>query len=133
MLFNRIRYVNKYILNRVMLRFAGSPHSQFAVVRHIGRRSGRTYTTPIIVASLGADVVVALTYGPNVDWYRNLRAAGHAILRWQGRTYTVEEPQEIDPTTALPRFPAVERFILPLLGIQRFVRLRLVEPMRGRT
>src|ERR687884_2070620 len=98
MLSKRIRYFNKYVFNRLMLRFAGSSRSRFAVVRHVGRRSGRSYETPIIVAPMGADVVVALTYGPQVDWYRNLRAAGHAILRWQGRTYTVEEPQEIDPT-----------------------------------
>src|ERR671932_2845655 len=103
MLSKRIRYFNKYVFNRLMLRFAGSSRSRFAVVRHVGRRSGRSYETPIIVAPLGADVVVALTYGPHVDWYRNLRATGHGTLCWQGRTYALAAPESIDRTTALPR------------------------------
>jgi deazaflavin-dependent oxidoreductase (nitroreductase family) len=128
MLFNRIRYFNKYIFNRLMLRFAGSSRSRFAVVRHVGRRSGRSYETPIIVAPLGTDVVVALTYGPHVDWYRNLLATGHGTLRRQGRTYAIRALEPISRTAALRQFPALQRGILRLLGIEHFVRMTLGAP-----
>src|SRR5919199_4394139 len=98
MLSKRIRYFNKYIFNRLMLRFAGSSRSRFAVVRHVGRRSGRSYETPIIVAPLGTDVVVALTYGPRVDWYRNLLATGDGALRWRGRNHAIRALEPLSST-----------------------------------
>src|ERR687885_790216 len=125
MLSKRIRYFNKYIFNRLMLRFAGSSRSRFAVVRHVGRRSGRSYETPIIVAPLGADVVVALTYGPHVDWYRNLQAAGHGMLRWQGKSYAIRALEPISRAVGLWQFSALHRKILRLLGIEHFVRMAL--------
>ena len=128
MLSKRIRYFNKYVFNRLMLRFAGSSRSRFAVVRHVGRRSGKSYETPIIVAPLGADVVVALTYGPHVDWYRNLQAAGHGTLRWQGKSYAIRALEPISSTAALRQFSALQRKILRLLGIEHFARLTLGAP-----
>jgi deazaflavin-dependent oxidoreductase (nitroreductase family) len=121
MFFNRIRYFNKYILNRLMLRFAGSSRSQFATIRHVGRHSGKSYETPIIVMPMGEDFVIALTYGPKVDWYRNLLAAEQGTLLWHGKTYTIGKPESIDRTIALPAFPLQERVILRLLGNLPFV------------
>ena len=121
---NRIRYFNKYVFNRVMLKFAGSSRSQFAVVRHVGRRSGKTYETPIIVLAQGDAFVIALTYGPKVDWYRNLVAAEHGTLLWQKKTYEIGKPESLDQAVALPLFPAFERFILQRSGVQDFVRVK---------
>src|SRR3954452_3417920 len=53
-----------------------SGHAPFALVRHVGRRSGRAYATPLVVARVAGGFVVELTYGPDVDWYRNITAAG---------------------------------------------------------
>src|ERR671933_3059084 len=128
MLSKRIRYFNKYVFNRLMLRFAGSSRSRFAVVRHVGRRSGRLYETPIIVAPMGADVVVALTYGPQVDWYRNLQATRHGTLRRDGRTYAITAMEPISRAAALQQFSALQRQILRLLGIEHFVRVALGDP-----
>ncbi|MBV9232041.1 MAG: nitroreductase family deazaflavin-dependent oxidoreductase, partial [Chloroflexi bacterium] len=71
---NRMRYVAKHVINRLTIRNAGSAKSPFAILRHVGRRSGKEFETPIMVAPLGEDFVFALTYGPKVDWYRNLQA-----------------------------------------------------------
>ncbi len=123
---NRIRYFNKYILNRFMLKFAGSSRNQFAVIRHVGRRSGKSYETPIIVVSKDEDFLIALTYGLKVDWYRNLLAAEQGTLRWHGENYPIGKPEPVDHSIALPAFPPQERMILRLLGNLQFVRVKPV-------
>ena len=79
---SRIRAFNKRYFNGLVHRFAGVSRTPFALIRHVGRRSGKPYETPIIVMPLGNSFVIALTYGPEVDWYRNVRAAGEATLLW---------------------------------------------------
>ena len=73
---NRIRFFNKYVTNRLLRVFAKLSLGPFALIRHVGRRSGKPYETVIWAWRLGEGFVIALTYGPEVDWYRNMRAAG---------------------------------------------------------
>jgi hypothetical protein len=70
---------NKSFLNPLMLRMASRRRTYYAALRHVGRRSGRTYVTPV-VAKLASDhtVVIPLPYGADTDWCRNLLAAGGA-------------------------------------------------------
>ena len=113
---NRIRSFNKHILNKVTRAFASFSRGPFAVIRHVGRRSGKPYETTIMVEPTVDGVVIALTYGPEVDWYRNILAAGHGTLLWQGSIYLIEKPESIDIKTALPAFPRTLRFILKMLA-----------------
>ena len=130
-----IRAFNKHFFNRLISLFAGKSNTPFAVIRHVGRRSGRPYATPIIVEPQGDSFVIALTYGPEVDWYRNIQAAEHSTLVWHGQTYTLDKPQTITTQAALPAFPIPLRPILRLLGIQHFVRVQAHKdvPAAGRT
>ena len=66
----------KYTLNPLTRKLARSSFGPFSIVRHIGRRSGKPYETPIIVAPIRGDFVIELTYGPDVDWHKNVVAAG---------------------------------------------------------
>src|SRR5215216_2700984 len=84
-----IRAFNKHYFNRLVRRFAGVSRTPFALIRHVGRRSGKAYETPIIVMRLGQSFVIALTYGPEVDWYRNVQAAGKASLLWHNQEYAL--------------------------------------------
>lgn len=120
---SRMRSFNKHILNRVTRRFAQFHRGPFALVRHVGRRSGKPYETPIMVQRVGDSFLIALTYGPDVDWYRNVQAAGHCTLRWHGRTYALEKPEPMAVDAALPAFPVFERMILRLRGTRHFVRM----------
>lgn len=79
---NCMRYVAKHVINPLLSRSAGSARSQFALISHVGRCSGKPYETPIMVFPKGEDFLIALTYGPKVDWYRNLRASGQGTLLW---------------------------------------------------
>jgi deazaflavin-dependent oxidoreductase (nitroreductase family) len=122
---DRIRYFDKYTLNRVMLKVAGRNRLPFAVIYHVGRRSGRPYRTPILVEPLGRGFVVTLTYGPETDWYRNALAAGEYSILWHRKKYRMRGVEIVDSETALPAFPAPARLALRALGIRQFVRCLL--------
>ncbi len=124
MLRNRIRTFNKYVTNRLLRGFASFSHGPFAIIRHVGRRSGKPYETVIMVWPMGEGFVIALTYGPKVDWYRNMLAAGGGTLFWHRRVYAVGKPELIDANAALLAFPAPFRLILRRLGMQDFVRVK---------
>jgi hypothetical protein len=123
-LFNRIRYFNKHIVNPLLGRLARSKWGHFAIVRHIGRRSGKAYETPIIVQPIDGGFAIALTYGPDVDWYRNVQAAGGCDIVWHQHAYHIDHIEPLDTPTGLTLFPQPERFILRLLHRQHFVRMR---------
>src|SRR6185295_7163018 len=118
-----IRAFNKRYFNRLVHRFAGVSRTPFALIRHVGRRSGKPYETPIIVMPLDNGFVIALTYGPEVDWYRNVQAAGGATLQWHNKEYTLKQPEPIDVQAGLSTFPTPFRQILRVLGTQHFVRM----------
>ena len=61
----------------------------FGVVVHHGRRSGRTYRTPVNVFRSADGYVLALTYGADSDWVKNVLAAGGAELQIRGRRIQV--------------------------------------------
>jgi hypothetical protein len=43
MLRNRMRIFNKYVTNRVLRGLASFSHGPFAIIRHVGRRSGKPF------------------------------------------------------------------------------------------
>ncbi len=133
MLPDRIRIFNKYVTNRLLRGFTKLSRGPFAIIHHVGRRSGKPYETVIWVWPLGERFVVALTYGPAVDWYRNMQAAGGGTLVYHKRVYVVGKPEPIDATTALPAFPAAFRPIFRRAGLRDFVWMRSLssEPVRA--
>ncbi len=128
MLPDRIRVVNKYVTNRLLRGLAKLSRGPFALIRHVGRRSGKPYETVIMVWPMGASFVIALTYGPQVDWYRNILAAEGGTVFWHRKLYTVGKPEAINPKTALTAFPTPFRQILGRIGLQDFVRVKFIEP-----
>lgn len=73
----------------------------FAVVTHVGRRSGRTYQAPVNMFRDGERYVFALTYGADSQWVKNVMAAGGCEVRSKGTTVRLCEPRIFtDPTAA---------------------------------
>ncbi|MEU4244568.1 nitroreductase family deazaflavin-dependent oxidoreductase [Actinoplanes sp. NPDC026619] len=105
-------------LNRVTVRVARSGRGPFALVRHVGRRSGRPYETPLLLARHDGDFVAELTYGPAVDWHRNVLAAGRCEVVAGGRTY------EIDRISVLPPGDGLRAFGNPAALVLRLLRRR---------
>ena len=121
---DRVRQFNKRTFNPWILKSAGGERSPLAVVGHVGRRSGAAYATPVIVRPVQDGFVFALTYGPEVDWYRNILAAGTCTLRWRGETCRLEQPETLSVEAGLLAFPAPHRWVLRLNGIRHYFGLR---------
>ena len=95
----------------------------WGVVRHTGRTSGRSYATPIAVLASTDAFLIPLPFGPTTDWCRNLRAAGHGVLRWSGRDYAIDRFEIVDAATVLPRLGRVLRVLVPAFRIKQFLRI----------
>jgi F420H(2)-dependent quinone reductase len=112
-------------LNPLMLSLAGSRRlPTFAVIHHRGRRSGRSYTTPVGARPTVDGFVIPLTFGERAEWFRNVQAAGGCVIRWKGVDYPVIDPEVVDWASARSAFYPVERVLMPVIGIEQFVRLR---------
>jgi deazaflavin-dependent oxidoreductase (nitroreductase family) len=96
----------------------------FGVVVHIGRRSGRLFTTPVNVFRTSNGVRIALTYGRDTDWVQNVVVAGGCAVRTHGRKILLTEPRiRHDPArTGIRTF---ERQVLRLLKVSDFLDLTL--------
>lgn len=119
-----IRTSNKYLLNPLMLRLAGKRFWYASVVEHTGRRSGKTYSTPVVADRVGSDVLIPLPYGTQVDWLRNVLTAGTATIVRKGETLAVGAPELIDSTQALPLLPRNRRRTFERVHIGHFLRMR---------
>src|SRR3954467_14528795 len=106
----RLARFNKVVTNRVQGAYAWIV-PPWAVILHRGRRSGRAYRTPVLAFRQDRTLVVALLYGDESDWLRNLQAAGGGHVVRGGRTYEVGRPQVIDTDAAaeLSGLPRVVR------------------------
>ena len=121
---NRIRYFNKHFLNKLLRRFANATFGPFALIKHNGRKSGKPYETPIMAFPIQDGFLVALTYGPQVDWYQNVLAAGKCQLIWHNKAFAINQVEPIDPATALPLFPQPQKTILKSMGLVKdFVKM----------
>lgn len=112
---------NKAGLNRVTRHIAPRMPG-FGVVVHRGRRSGRVYQTPVNVFTAGDGYVIALTYGPDTDWVKNVVAAGSCELRTRGQAIQLSSPRLYRDETRGGIRP-VERQALRLLGVAEFMSL----------
>lgn len=94
----------------------------WGVVRHQGRRSGRAFETQVNVFRRPGGYVVALTYGPDADWVKNVLAAGECDLVTRQRRVHLVAPRLVhDP--ARTHMPPVVRTILGLTRVTDFLYL----------
>ncbi len=117
--------VLKYTLNPLTCRLARSSFGPFALVRHIGRKSGKVYETPIIVAPVTDGFVIELTYGHDVDWHKNILAAGGCTILRHGREFVIDQIEPIDTETGRAAFSPLQQFVLRLLQRKDFEKLKV--------
>ncbi|GAA3348177.1 nitroreductase family deazaflavin-dependent oxidoreductase [Amorphoplanes nipponensis] len=120
-----LRTFNKHVLNPVMLLLAGRRHWYAAALRHTGRRSGRSFTTPVVAQPVADDgFVIPLPYGTGVDWLRNVCAAGRASLDVHGRHYLITDPRIVGAQEAFPLIPARLQRTWRRFGIEQYLLVR---------
>jgi deazaflavin-dependent oxidoreductase (nitroreductase family) len=121
---NRVRLFNRRFLNPLVLRYAGRQGAFYAVMEHIGRRSGQSYRTPLVAHPIEDGFVIPLPYGTKVDWLRNIQAAGGAVLHWNGQDYRLSEPTEIDAVEARKLLPPAREWVYRVVGITHYLRVQ---------
>jgi len=114
----------KNTLNRLTTRAAKAGRGPFSLVRHVGRKSGTVYETPIIVAPVPEGFIAELTYGEDVNWYRNIVAAGGCDLMVAGVTHRVTSIEPYPREAGLRAFGPLRGLLLKLLRRKHFRLLR---------
>jgi hypothetical protein len=123
------------VLNPVMMKVAGRRHMTMAAqIRHVGRRSGRSYVTPAAARLTGDTFVIPLTFGNTSDWSRNVRAAGGCTIVLESVEYRADRPELADRDQAAPviraAFSPVQRAMFRMLGIRQYLLLHRVGSLR---
>lgn len=119
-----VRRMNRRFMNPRQLRTAGTPGAYASIVRHVGRRSGTAYETPVVPFPIEGGFVVALPYGTRPDWLQNVLAAGTAILVNEGTTYRLDDPEVVPTDGIRDALPAKEQRDLARFRVDRALRAR---------
>jgi len=122
----RVALLNKAGLNKLTVKIAPWMPG-FGVVVHRGRRSGKRYRTPIDVFLRDGGYLVALTYGPDADWVKNVLAAGGCEIQTRRRLHRLTSPR-LEHREKPEGLPPVVRMILRLAKVHDFL---VLDPARA--
>lgn len=111
---------NRVVTNRV-LGLVAPWVPPFALVVHRGRSSGRTYRAPVWCFHRRDRYVVALTYGSDADWVRNVLAAGGCELIRLGSARTLASPRVVRAASGRGLVPALVVPPLRVFGVHEFL------------
>ncbi len=124
-----VRFVARFVNPLVMLVAGRRWMPIVGILRHRGRTSGRAYATPLGMRPLAGGFVIPLTFSEHAAWYRNVLAAGSAVVTYGGRRHVVGGPEVIEYEQAAPAFPRYERLQFRALGIRQFLALKEIPEM----
>ncbi len=114
---------HRIVTNRMASRFVARLPG-FGVVTNVGRKSGRPYRTPVNVFRQPDGFLIALTYGRDSGWVKNVIAAGGCKLETRDALYELDAPIVVhDPSRG--RFPLAVRIVLGLIGANDFLQLSI--------
>lgn len=119
-----VRRMNRTVTNPRVMRSAGAAGTQTAVIRHVGRTSGRAYETPVDVIATGDGFLIALPYGTRADWVRNVLAAGSATIVSQGERIDVDAPIIAATSDVAHQLPDRTLRTLRLFGVTECLHLQ---------
>ena len=110
---------NIKVTNRITGPFAARLPG-FAIVHHVGRKSGTERATPVNMFRDGDDYVIALTYGRESQWVKNVMAAGEFDVVTRGRRVHLEGPRIVQHA----HVPAPVRAMLSAMNVGDYVVAR---------
>jgi deazaflavin-dependent oxidoreductase (nitroreductase family) len=74
---------------------------KYPVVTHVGRKSGKTFQTPLDAFPTKTGYVLVARYGPESDWVQNILVAQAATLRIGGEEHALGSPRLVSQEEAL--------------------------------
>jgi len=100
---------NLKVTNRITGPFAARLPG-FAIVHHVGRKSGIERTTPVNMFRNQGEYVIALTYGRDSQWVKNVLAAGEFDVVTRGKRVRLTDPRVVQnvPTPVRPILRALD-------------------------
>jgi deazaflavin-dependent oxidoreductase (nitroreductase family) len=113
------------------MRSAGKEGSSTSVVRHVGRRSGRTYETPVTAVRHDDSFFVALPYGERTDWLKNVIDCGSATIVTNGQAYEVDRPAVIPMAEATAYFRPMEQRMHRQFGVDSALQVHQRQEAQG--
>jgi len=104
-----VRRFNRGVGNPHQMKTAGTAGAYASVVQHVGRNSGRQFETPVVAETMMDGFVIALPYGSQADWVKNVLKSGSATIVHEGGTYFVHQPEVVATADVLAYFPEKDR------------------------
>jgi deazaflavin-dependent oxidoreductase (nitroreductase family) len=98
----------------------------FVVLEYTGRKTGRPYRIPVKLFRHGPDYVIAFMYGSDVEWAKNVLAAGGAGIRDRNRTTRLTDPR-IVADSSRRILPMYARPFFGLMRVNDFMTMRALE------
>jgi deazaflavin-dependent oxidoreductase (nitroreductase family) len=117
----RLARFNRVVTNRITYPIARTLPG-FGIVLHAGRKSGRPYRTPVNAFRTPDGYLIALTYGPDSDWTRNVLAAGGCELLTRGKVVALTDPRVVRAERH-DALPAVVRAVLARINVRDYLEL----------
>jgi deazaflavin-dependent oxidoreductase (nitroreductase family) len=115
-----LRRVNRVVTNPLLCTVAWAL-PPLAIVNHVGRKSGRTYRTPVVAIRSDRRFVIPMTYGRDVDWARNMVRANGCELERTGRCIRLTKPRIVGFEEAGSHLPAAVRPLFRAANLPGYV------------
>jgi deazaflavin-dependent oxidoreductase (nitroreductase family) len=122
----RFRNVVKRYVNPITRRVAKNLPT-FAILTHRGRKTGRSYETPINVFRRDTEYFFFLTYGSDVQWVKNVLATGSCSIETRGRVVELVDPELITAPELRPAPPHVRFVERRIAGATQYLRTRATD------
>jgi len=116
------RAFNHRVTNPIMMKFAG--RWLYTVVEHVGRRSHRTYHTPVLGQTIENGFVIPLPYGTDTDWCLNILAVNGCSVQWHGNSYRLTAPQIVEQAAGERAYSPLFRFMLHAAHVEKYMILK---------
>jgi deazaflavin-dependent oxidoreductase (nitroreductase family) len=120
----RMRHVATRYIDPLLLPLARKLPA-FGVLTHVGRKTGRIYHTPINLFRQGDEYLFFLTYGSEVQWVRNVIAAGSCSVETRGRVVELVRPELITDPELRPASPHVRFVERRIAGVTQYLRMKI--------
>jgi deazaflavin-dependent oxidoreductase (nitroreductase family) len=120
---NAVRQISK-ATKPYVLKNAGTAGNRTAVIHHVGRTTGAPYETPIVAEPTDDGFLIALPYGPNTDWLKNVLARGAATILHDGHSYDVDRPEVVPIGDVAHLYAERDRRALESFRVEECLRVR---------
>ena len=115
---------HRAVTNPIACMFAGRLPG-FALIRNVGRKSGKIYSTPVNIFRQGNGFLIALTYRRESRWVANVIAARTCEIETRGVSHQLIHPVLVHDRSR-HRFPPLVRVVLGLIDANDYVELQLL-------